>query len=112
MSEAKRDAPLPVAQVAAIPSLQEALKRGDLGVIAQALGVAAAMRSDDLDGVRRRLDDAAQVDAVMQLQAARWGDGDAASALAALRAAFAKGPRWRKPTKASTSLLPPLYPER
>ena len=112
VSEAKRDAPLPVAQVAAIPSLQEALKRGDLGVIAQALGVAAAMRSDDLDGVRRRLDDAAQVDAVMQLQAARWGDGDAASALAALRAAFAKGPRWRKPTKASTSLLPPLYPER
>lgn len=112
VSETKRDAPLPVAQVAAIPSLQEALKRGDLGVIAQALGVAAAMRSDDLDGVRRRLDDAAQVDAVMQLQAARWGDGDAASALAALRAAFAKGPRWRKPTKASTSLLPPLYPER
>ena len=51
-------------------------------------------------------------DVFMQLQAARWGDGDAASALAALRAAFAKGPRWRKPTKASTSLLPPLYPER
>ena len=111
VSEAKRDPPSPVVPVAAIPSLQDALKRDDLGMVAQALGVAAGIRGDDLDAVRQRLDDAAQADAVMQLQAARWGDGDAISALAALRAAFAKGPRWHKPTKASTLLLPPLYPE-
>ena len=95
-----------------MPPLKAALAGGDLAVIAQALSAAAGLNGDDLDALRKRLDDAAQVDAITQLQAARWGEGDAGSALAALRAAFAKGPRWRKPTKASTSLLPPLYPER
>ena len=94
-----------------VPSLQDALKRGDLAVIAQALAVAAGMDRDDLDAVRQRLDDATQIEAVMQLQASRWGNGDAASSLAALRAAFAKGARWRSKAPASTSLLPPLYPE-
>ena len=94
-----------------IPPLKAALAGGDLALIAQALGAAAGLRSDDLDAVRKRLDDAAQLDAVIQLQAARWGDGDAGSALAALRRAFAKGARWRVAARASESLLPPLYPD-
>ena len=94
-----------------IPTLQAALRDGDLAVIGQALGAAAGVHGDDLDAVRKRLDDAAQVEAVQQLQAARWGAGDAASALAALRSAFAKGARWRVAARASESLLPPLYPE-
>lgn len=94
-----------------VPTLQAALRDGDLALIAQALGAAAGANGDDLDAVRKRLDDAAQVDAVIQLQAARWGDGDAASALEALRSAFAKGARWRVAAGASEPLLPPLYPE-
>ena len=105
-------APKPdVAKTMPIPPLKAALAGGDLALIAQALGAAAGLRSDDLDAVRKRLDDAAQLDAVIQLQAARWGDGDAGSALAALRRAFAKGARWRVAARASGSLLPPLYPE-
>ena len=100
-----------VARTMPIPPLKAALAGGDLAVIAQVLGAAAGVQGDDLDAVRKRLDDAAQVDAVSQLQAARWGDGDAASALAALRSAFAKGARWRVAGRASESLLPPLYPE-
>ena len=96
---------------ARIPSLQQALKAGDLADIAQALVAAAGTRGNDLDTVRNQLDDAAQVHAVALLQAARWGDGDAASALTALRTAFATGARWRKPVSAPTALLPPLYPE-
>ena len=110
-ADAGGDAPSPGAPAVRIPSLPDALKRGDLGVIAQALGAAAGLHGEDLDGVRRRLDDALQVEAVKQLQAARWGSGDAAPTLAALRAAFAQGPRLRKPAPSSTSLLPPLYPE-
>ena len=94
-----------------MPPLKAALAGGDLAVIAQALSAAAGLNGDDLDALRKRLDDAAQVDAITQLQAARWGEGDAGSALAALRQAFAKGPRWRVATRASESLLPPLYPE-
>lgn len=93
------------------PTLAVALKQGDLAVIAQALCAAAGLRGDDLDAVRIRLGDAAQVDAVERLQAARWGSGDVASALAALRRAFAKGAHWRKPSAKPESLLPPLYPE-
>ena len=100
-----------VAKTMPIPPLKAALAGGDLALIAQALGAAAGLRSDDLDAVRKRLDDAAQLDAVIQLQAARWGDGDAGSALAALRRAFAKGARWRVAARASESLLPPLYPD-
>ena len=105
-------APKPdVAKTMPIPPLKAALVGGDLALIAQALGAAAGLRGDDLDAVRKRLDDAAQLDAVIQLQAARWGDGDTESALVALRRAFAKGARWRMVARASESLLPPLYPE-
>ncbi|HSD17696.1 MAG TPA: BatD family protein [Thermomonas sp.] len=99
------------APIAPVTSLQAALDAGDLAAIAQALGAAAGVRGDDLDAVRTRLDDTAQVDAISLLQAARWGAGDAPAARAALRRAFAKGARWRVATRASGSLLPPLYPE-
>lgn len=102
----------PIAIPPAAPALADALKQGELGGIAQALVAAAGAGADDLDAVRTRLDDAAQADAVAQLQAARWGGGDAAAALAALRSAFAGGARWRKSARPGKALLPPLYPER
>ena len=80
-------------------------------MIARAWGAAAGLEADNLDAVRRRLDDAAQVDAVSRLQAARWGDTDPVAARNALRLAFANGPRWRTTAPESPSLLPPLYPE-
>jgi len=109
-----------IADVVALPrtllpavSLAAALQQGDLAAIAHALGIDAGLECDDLDALRAQLDDAAQVDAVAQLQAARWGGrGDMqAAALAALRRAFAQGPRWRKPERKAGALLPPLYPE-
>ena len=41
---------------------------------------------------------------------ARWGEGDVASALAALRSAFKRGPRWKLAMERPKELLPPLYP--
>jgi hypothetical protein len=91
------------------PALAQALAAGDAEAISSAL--CAAANAGDLDGVRERLDDPAQQAAVDALQRARWGDGDVASALAALRSAFKRGPKWKgAPTKAK-ELLPPLYPE-
>jgi hypothetical protein len=92
-------------------ALADALKQGDLAAIAQALCAAAGSRGDDLDALRSGLDDVAQADAVQRLQAARWGGGDAQGAVAALRRAFAKGPRWRRSARKAEALLPPLYPE-
>lgn len=92
--------------------LMQALARGDLGAIVQALCATAVPAAADLDAVRARLADPAQRAAVDALQRARWGDGDNAATLAALRKAFASGPRWRAPAKrAEPVLLPPLYPE-
>ena len=102
---------LPINSVPPNPSLAAALKQDDLAVIAHALCIEAGSKLDDLDAVRARLDDDAQRDAVERLQAARWGDGDPASALAALRRAFAKGARWTTPATKPVPLLPPLYPE-
>jgi hypothetical protein len=105
---------VPVPSVPAVPiapALSDALKQGDLGVIAAALGREAGVAGDDLDAVIAALDNAAQADAVTGLQAARWGGGDPASALAALRGAFAKGARWRKAEAKRVTLLAPLYPE-
>jgi len=108
MAEVPGASPQPA--VAKSPSLAEALRQGELSAIARALSGEAGVRGDDLDGVRARLDDTAQREAIERLQAARWGDGDAAVALVALRGAFAKGPRWRMRGRAPSSLLPPLYP--
>ncbi|QNN47711.1 BatD family protein [Thermomonas brevis] len=92
-------------------SLASALKAGDLAAIAHALAKDAGLATDDLDALRARLADSAQVDALHQLQAARWGGGDVQAALRALRAAFAGGARWRQTKQKAESLLPPLYPE-
>lgn len=91
------------------PALAQALAAGDAEAISSAL--CAAANAGDLDGVRERLDDPAQQAAVDALQRARWGDGDIASALAALRTAFRRGPRWKVASAKAKELLPPLYPE-
>ena len=92
-------------------ALATALARGDRAAVERALCAMAGVR--DLDGVRMRLADPAQREAVAALQRARWGRGDPAAAMAAMRAAFAQGPRWwPRPRRAPPSLLPPLYPER
>lgn len=96
---------------AQVPSLAEVLKAGDLAAIAQTLCASAGMSGEDLDGLLTHLDDAAQIAAIGQLQTARWGAGNEAAALASLRAAFGKGVRLRRKTKAVVDLLPPLYPE-
>ncbi|MEO5962957.1 MAG: BatD family protein, partial [Thermomonas sp.] len=105
------DSPVATVSAAKPASLADALKADELAGIAQALCNGAGLRGDDLDALRMRLDDAAQIAAVGRLQAARWGTGDAATALAALRAAFAKGVRLRTQHRPSESILPPLYPE-
>lgn len=92
------------------PSLVDALKSGELSDIAHALCASAAVPGEDLDALRPRLDDVAQVAAVAALQAARWGTGDTADALAALRTAFGKGVRLRGKRRVAEELLPPLYP--
>ena len=110
---ARRDALVATSAAPEAPtrSLAAALKQDDLAVIAHALCADAGLRGVDLDAVRTRLGDPAQIDAMALLQAARWGDADAASALAAMRRAFAGGARWRKPNATQETLLPPLYPE-
>ena len=91
--------------------LRQALAAGALAQIAQALSRESGAQKEDLARVRARLDDITQVEAVDALQAARWGGGDAGSALAVLRRAFAKGARWRRQEARVAPLLPPLYPE-
>ena len=108
--EAQADAkPKPDAARSNKPALAQALAKGDAEAISQAL--CAAANTPDLDGVRTKLDDPAQQAAVDALQRARWGDGDIASAIAALRAAFKRGPRWKAAAAKAKELLPPLYPE-
>jgi hypothetical protein len=94
-------------------ALTLALTRGNCGDIARTLCAMSTPVASDLDAVRARLADPAQRAAVEALQRARWGDGDTAATIAALRAAFASGPRWRKPpVRTQAALLPPLYPQR
>lgn len=100
----------PAAQ-AGLRDLKKALDAGTLGEVADMLCALARPPAADLDAVLARLDDQAQRDAVRQLQRARWGDGDVPAARAALRAAFAGGPRWKTTDKPDPSPLPPLYPE-
>ncbi len=91
------------------PALAAALRGDDLGAIAQAL---VAEGGSDLDALCTRLMDPAQVAAVRALQAARWGDGDPQAAVRQLRTAFAGGLRRKHAGHGTTSVLPPLYPER
>jgi hypothetical protein len=100
-----------VAARADLRDLKRALDSGDFGDVADVLCAMAKPPAADLDAVRERLDDAAQRDAVAELQRARWGDGDGPAARASLRAAFASGPRWRsRAATATDEPLPPLYP--
>jgi hypothetical protein len=90
------------------------LEGGDLGEIADALHALAPTpaKGAGLGDIEGQLDDEAQRDAVTALQQARWGGGDPVAARAALRKAFARGPRWRKPSPHATAEpLPPLYPD-
>ncbi len=87
------------------------LNGGDLGDITDALCALAQPTTANLDELRARLDDPAQRAAIDALQHARWGDGRAVEARAALRAAFAAGPRWRIERPAPKPILAPLYPE-
>lgn len=98
-------------RVRADGGLKAALVSGDLGAIADALRAAMVPPAADLDAVRDGLADDAQRDAVAALQQARWGSGDAATALAGLRAAFKRAPQWRRIERREKVLLPPLYPE-
>ncbi|TXH66219.1 MAG: protein BatD [Lysobacteraceae bacterium] len=91
-------------------ALKRALASGDLGLIARSLCMLAQPPVSDLDALRRRLADPEQRAAIEALQQARWGGGDPVAARAALRKAFAQGPRWLAPQAAAVNRLPPLYP--
>jgi len=90
--------------------LARALDTGDLGDVGHVLSAMARPPARDIDELRERLDDPAQRDAVDALQRARWAGGDGAAARRQLRAAFARGPRWKSSPTATPSPLPPLYP--
>ena len=95
------------------PTLTRALALGELDAIAFALLDAAPdPRAQHLGEVAQRLDDQSQSAAVQALDAARWGGGDAASALSTLRKSFAQPPRWRghRVMERGDDVLPPLYP--
>lgn len=93
-------------------SLKRALDTGDFAEVTASLCALARPPARDLDEVIERLDDPKQRDAVATMQHARWGGGDGVAARAALRSAFARGPRWRRVDVPPTSPLPPLYPSR
>jgi hypothetical protein len=90
--------------------LKQALATGTLGDVADALCAMAEPPVADVDALRARLADPAQVAAIEALQRARWAGGDGTAAREALRRAFVQGPRWHKPKKPATPLLAPLYP--
>ncbi|MDH5835599.1 protein BatD, partial [Luteimonas sp. M1R5S59] len=104
---------MPVGVSATSPrELQRLLQTADLGEVELALLGLASPPASSLDALSRRLDAAAQREALALLQDARWNDGDPARARQALREAFVAGPRWRSVASpdASERLLPPLYP--
>jgi len=90
--------------------LKRALATGDFAEVGESLRAMARPPARDLDEVIDRLDDPQQRAALATMQRARWGDGDGVAARAALRSAFARGPRWRVAAAPATSPLPPLYP--
>ena len=92
-------------------AVRDALQGGDLHAIADALCALMQPPAEGLDALAERLEPAAQREAIAQLQRARWADGDASAARAAVRAAFRDGPRWREQeADDDTPALPPLYP--
>lgn len=91
-------------------NLKQALDRGALGDVAEALCATAKPRAQDLEEVLARLSDPDQRAAVEALQRARWGGGDGVAARQQLRKAFASGARWHERSVDAPSPLPPLYP--
>ncbi|NIJ80250.1 BatD family protein [Xanthomonas cannabis] len=104
------DAPMPGKRAThGVAELRRALDSGGMDDVANVLCGMAGVA--DIDSVLAALADPAQRDAVARMQRARWGgDGDVAGARAALRDAFAKGPRWRHASAAEPEVLAPLYP--
>lgn len=92
--------------------LRHSLDTGDLGDVEQALCALASPPAPDLDSLRTRLGDPAQLAAIDALQRARWAGGDAPGARTGVRTAFARGPRWAADATAAQARdpVPPLYP--
>jgi hypothetical protein len=106
------DALVPRTRVGAtLADLRRVLDHGDLSDVADALVSMATPQVADLDALKARLDDPAQLAAIEALQQARWRDGDGVTARARLRDAFRAGPAWKKPPRSPDTVLPPLYPE-
>lgn len=91
--------------------LKRALDTGSLDEVAEILRAMASPPARDLDDLMSRLASGEQRDALDALRRARWADGDGTAARAALRRAFAEGPRWRESANVHREPLPPLYPE-
>lgn len=103
----------PVAKTgSSLAGLKRALDTGDFAEVTESLCALAHPPARDLDEVIDRLDDARQREALATMQRARWGGGDGVAARAALRSAFARGPRWRLVEAPPPSPLPPLYPAK
>lgn len=96
--------------VASAAGLKRALDTGDFAEVAASLCAMARPPARDIDEVIDRLVDPQQRAAVETMQRARWDDGDGVVARAALRSAFARGPRWHEVEAPAESPLPPLYP--
>ncbi|WP_372361285.1 BatD family protein [Xanthomonas sp. NCPPB 1325] len=104
------DAPMPGKRAThGVAELRRALDSGGMDDVANVLCGMAGVA--DIDSVLAALAEPAQRDAVARMQRARWGGGgDVAGARAALRDAFATGPRWRHASAAEPEVLAPLYP--
>ncbi|MGY0558959.1 MULTISPECIES: BatD family protein [unclassified Lysobacter] len=94
-----------------VAGFKRALASSDFEDIADRLCRLARLPAGSIDEVCVRLDDPAQVDALDAMQRARWGGGDGVVARQMMRAAFARGPRWRPSSPEPVSPLPPLYPK-
>ncbi|MGY1423963.1 BatD family protein [Lysobacter sp. A289] len=94
-----------------VAGFKRALASSDFEDIADRLCRLARLPAGSIDEVQARLDEPAQVDALDAMQRARWGGGDGVVARQMMRAAFARGPRWRPSLPEPASPLPPLYPK-
>jgi len=93
--------------------LMQVLQTGEPGEVESALRSLRSPVFADLDALQSALGDAAQREALLLWQRARWSGGDLAGARQALRTAFRPGARWRDaPAPRADASLPPLYPQR
>jgi hypothetical protein len=95
-----------------LAELRRALDAGGLDEVATMLCGLARPPVATLDALVPLLADVEQQSAVRALQRAQWGGGDAVTARAAVRKAFAQGMHWRLLATATPAAddLPPLYP--